>query len=232
MPFITEELWQKTGETGPARETLLIEASWPRFKGLGDAKADAELAVGDPHDLGGAFGARRDECPGSGEAFLFHRRGPCRKPPHRVRLGERNHPARPSREDHLLRPVPPGAAQLVLGEAIVALPLSGVIDLVAERARLEREQEKIDADVGQIAARLSNSGFVAKAPEQVLEETRERKTALEARRDRKSPRRCAAWPASGAQPDNSARFGAVLRQIDGRICENRWPMYCHQLPAL
>jgi valyl-tRNA synthetase len=72
----------------------------------------------------------------------------------------------------------------VHGEAIIALPLAGIIDLNAERLRLEKEMARIGADVDQIASRLANDGFVAKAPEHVLEETRERKIALESRRQR------------------------------------------------
>jgi valyl-tRNA synthetase len=80
--------------------------------------------------------------------------------------------------------VPPGSAQIVLGEAIIALPLGGIVDLQAERGRLEREMARIGADVEQIAGRLANEGFVAKAPGHVLEEARERKQQLEARRQR------------------------------------------------
>ena len=64
----------------------------------------------------------------------------------------------------------------------MALPLAGVVDLQSEKARLEKELVKIDADLQQIAGRLANQGFVAKAPEHVLEETRERKTELETRK--------------------------------------------------
>ncbi|MFY7851087.1 MAG: class I tRNA ligase family protein [Brevundimonas sp.] len=39
MPFVTEELWQQTAK----RDTWLIETNWPSYKGLGDAKADAEM---------------------------------------------------------------------------------------------------------------------------------------------------------------------------------------------
>jgi valyl-tRNA synthetase len=80
--------------------------------------------------------------------------------------------------------VPEGAAQIVLGEAVIALPLKGIVDLQAERSRLEKEMTRVHADIEQIAGRLDNQGFVAKAPEHVLEETRERRQDLEARRQR------------------------------------------------
>jgi valyl-tRNA synthetase len=78
--------------------------------------------------------------------------------------------------------VPKGAAQIVLGETIAALPLEGVIDFAAERARLGKELEKADKDIAGIDSRLGNPGFVAKAPEEVIEEAKERKETLAARR--------------------------------------------------
>ena len=78
--------------------------------------------------------------------------------------------------------VPGSSAQVVLGEAVLALPLEGVIDFAAERTRLGKELEKVSKDIAVIDGRLGNAGFVAKAPEDVLEETRERKAALAAQR--------------------------------------------------
>jgi valyl-tRNA synthetase len=78
--------------------------------------------------------------------------------------------------------VPRSSAQIVLGETTVALPLEGVIDFAAERTRLGNELDKIAKDVATIGGRLDNPGFVTKAPEDVLEETRERKRELESRR--------------------------------------------------
>ena len=43
VPYVTEELWTLTGEAGPVRETLLIEASWPTLDGLVDQGADADI---------------------------------------------------------------------------------------------------------------------------------------------------------------------------------------------
>ena len=57
MPFVTEELWQQTA----TREHWLMEANWPSYKGLGDAKADKEIEWVIKHHLGDPLGARRDE---------------------------------------------------------------------------------------------------------------------------------------------------------------------------
>ena len=75
--------------------------------------------------------------------------------------------------------VPTSSAQIALDEATVALPLEGMIDFAAERARLNKELEKIAKDMAGIDGRLNNPGFVAKAPDEVLEESRERKAELE-----------------------------------------------------
>jgi valyl-tRNA synthetase len=78
--------------------------------------------------------------------------------------------------------VPKASAQIVLNEATVALPLEGVIDFAAEKVRLVKELEKIAKDTAAIDGRLNNPGFVAKAPPDVLEESRERKAELESRK--------------------------------------------------
>ena len=66
----------------------------------------------------------------------------------------------------------------MLDEAVVAMPLAGVIDFGAERARLEKELEKTTKDIASIDGRLKNAGFVAKAPPAVIEETRDRREEL------------------------------------------------------
>jgi valyl-tRNA synthetase len=78
--------------------------------------------------------------------------------------------------------VPKASAQMVLDEATIALPLEGVIDFGAERVRLTKELEKIAKDSAAIDGRLNNPGFVAKAPPEVLEESRELKTTLTVRK--------------------------------------------------
>jgi valyl-tRNA synthetase len=71
--------------------------------------------------------------------------------------------------------IPKGSAQFVLGEAVVALPLGDVIDFAKERARLERDLKKAEEEIARFDAKLSNEQFVARAPEEVLTEQREKR---------------------------------------------------------
>jgi valyl-tRNA synthetase len=68
---------------------------------------------------------------------------------------------------------PEAAATLVLGEVEVFLPLAGLIDLEAERARLGKELEAAEADIARREARLGNAGFVEKAPPAVIQRERD-----------------------------------------------------------
>jgi valyl-tRNA synthetase len=81
---------------------------------------------------------------------------------------------------------PKAALQLVVGETTYALPVGEVIDLEAEGARLRKEIKKLGDEVGRIDAKLGNAAFVAKAPEEVVEEQRERRIQAERTRARLS----------------------------------------------
>jgi len=79
---------------------------------------------------------------------------------------------------------PQGAVQLVVRGEVASLPLKGVIDLAAERGRLDKEIAKAEADIKRADAKLSNERFVANAAEEVVEEEREKREAAVARKDR------------------------------------------------
>jgi valyl-tRNA synthetase len=74
--------------------------------------------------------------------------------------------------EHLERR-PTHAASIVIGTVECYLPLAGLIDLEAERARLRKELEAAEADVARREAKLANDGFVSRAPLQVVERERE-----------------------------------------------------------
>jgi valyl-tRNA synthetase len=178
MPFVTEELWQQTG----TRKEWLIEASWPDYKGLGDPAADAEMEwvirfISEVRSV-------RAEMNVPAGAKIACVMVSANSETRRRAAAWENEIMRLARlssigfEDQ----VPKASAQIVLEEATVALPLEGVIDFAAEKARLAKELEKIAKDMAAIDGRLGNPGFVAKAPPEVLDESRERKAELTARK--------------------------------------------------
>jgi valyl-tRNA synthetase len=77
---------------------------------------------------------------------------------------------------------PEGAVQLLVRGETAALPLKGVIDLSAEQARLDKELTKADADIKRVDAKLGNEKFVANAPEEIVEEEKEKREAAVARK--------------------------------------------------
>ena len=76
---------------------------------------------------------------------------------------------------------PKNSARVLAGETTAALPLEGIVDLAAELARLEKERVKLEGEIKKIDAKLGNPQFVERAPEEVVEEQRERREAAEIR---------------------------------------------------
>jgi valyl-tRNA synthetase len=70
---------------------------------------------------------------------------------------------------------PNGSVTFVLDGATVALPLEGVVDLPAESARLTKEIAKLQSEIAKMDQKLGNADFVSRAPEEVVDELRERR---------------------------------------------------------
>jgi valyl-tRNA synthetase len=64
------------------------------------------------------------------------------------------------------------------------LPLEGLVDVAAEKARLTKELEKIESEITRAGQKLSNPNFTSKAPPQVLQDHQQRLAEWEAKRDR------------------------------------------------
>jgi valyl-tRNA synthetase len=78
--------------------------------------------------------------------------------------------------------VPRRAVQVIVRGEIVALPLEGVIDIAAENARLEKEMARTDSEIARIDGKLSNTDFLRRAPEDIVEGEREKREEAEMRR--------------------------------------------------
>jgi valyl-tRNA synthetase len=182
MPFLTEELWAITGEEGPPRAQLLALGPWPRSDFAVDRDAEAE--IGGLVDLIDEIRSVRSEMNVPAGALL--QLGVVGSSPQefqRTIFWEHSlkRLARISEIGFNEGDPPAGSALLVVRGVSYALLLGGIIDLSAERARLVKEIVKERKDVAGIDAKLGNADFVARAPEEVVEENRERREAAAAR---------------------------------------------------
>ena len=179
MPFVTEELWRVTGAD---RQTLVALSAWPQHEGLDDAAAEAE--IGWVIDLVTAIRSVRAEMsipPATSLPLVLA--GVSPEITARVRCWAEfvQRLARVG-EISFAEAAPRGAVQLVVRGDVAALPLKGVIDLAAERARLAKEMAKCDADIARVDAKLGNPNFVARAPEEVVEEEKEKREEAQLRK--------------------------------------------------
>jgi len=169
MPFVTEELWHALGE----RSHDLILARWP----MADARA-LDPAAADEIDwlirLVSEIRTARAELnvPPGARLPAFVRDAT----PETLARIERNAAvlARLARIDGVSADAAPSgsSAQLIVGEATFILPLEGVIDLAAERARLVKGAEAAEKERDALAKRLGNPGFVEKAKPEAIDKAR------------------------------------------------------------
>lgn len=172
MPFVTEELWHALADPEQPRSYDLIHAKWPEPKADVDALATAEInwlirLVGEvrtaKNELGIAPGAKmdafvRDASPGTLER-MGNQKAVIARLARLENIGAGNAPKG-------------GSIQLVVDEATFVLPLAGIIDLDAERARITKAIEAATKEAASLAGRLSNASFVEKAKPEAVEKAR------------------------------------------------------------
>ena len=174
-PFITEALWAQTAAPNRPRETLLIEAPWPvAGSAWRDAAAEVEIAwliqaVSEVRSIRSEMnlpaGARPVLTLVGADAAT---RG--RLDANREQLCALARLAAVREADV----APTGSVVFVVGQAMGALDASRFIDLDAERGRLGKAAAAAQNDVDHVARKLGSAGFVARAPQAVVEETREK----------------------------------------------------------
>ena len=176
MPFITEELWARTETTADPRATMLIEAPWPALSDLPQDKTARDEMQWVIDLVSGARSVRAEmNVPAAAKVALVLKGA---APETRARM-ERNRDAivtlarLASIETSDI--VPAGSAQFVVGESTAAIPLGDVIDFAKERVRLEKELKKAQEEIARFDAKLNNADFVARAPEEVIDEQKEKR---------------------------------------------------------
>jgi valyl-tRNA synthetase len=182
MPFLTEELWEVKGQEGPKRETILALAPWSNLDDLIDPQAEAE--IGWVVDLVTEIRSARSETnvPAGAQIPLVLVASSADVKARAERWGDIVRRLARISDISYADAAPKSSIQLLIRGEVAALPLEGVIDLDAERARLAKEIQKLDVDVGKIDAKLGNADFIKRAPEEVVEEQRERRDEALARK--------------------------------------------------
>ena len=182
MPFVTEELWRVTAEQGAKRDHMLALEAWPQHDGLDDAEAEAE--IGWVIDLVTAIRSVRVEMniPAATQLPLVLAGASPQTEMRARHWAEFVQRLARVADISFADAAPQGSVQLVVRGEVAALPLKGVIDLAAESARLAKEMAKADADIARVDAKLGNANFVARAPEEVVEEEKEKREEAQARK--------------------------------------------------
>lgn len=182
MPFMTEELWDQTAGEGRERPGLLCHAEWPSASYADDAAADE---INWLIDLVSGIRSVRSEMnvPPAATAPLIVVAANALT---RERL-ERHASAigRLARVEHIdhAAVAPRGSAQIVVGEATACLPLGNLIDLSAEKSRLEKAISKVEVERERILGKLANEKFVANAKPELVDAERERLVELDLQKD-------------------------------------------------
>ena len=171
MPFITEELWGTTGR----RAKMLVHSDWPTYGSeLDDPQARREMNwVTALIDEVRSARAQMHVPAGLKVAMLRHDLDRAAL----QALG--NNQAlilRLARLESITQAdtSPKGAITVSVEGGRFSIPLAGIIDIGEEKARLNKTIEKLQKELSGLRGRLKNPNFVASAPPEVVEESREK----------------------------------------------------------
>ncbi|MEM7431387.1 MAG: valine--tRNA ligase [Pseudomonadota bacterium] len=181
MPFITEEIWQQVAPRAGVTAETIIRQPFPAVTGDVD-----EDAVGDIEWVRQfVLGIRQIR----GEMDI----SPGKPLPVLVQNGSDDDKQRVASFSAYLNALvkvdsvefldadaePPTAATALMGEARLLVPMKGLIDVDAERARLDKQLTKVQAELTKATQKLANEKFVNNAPPAVVTQEKERKAEFE-----------------------------------------------------
>ncbi|MDH3751498.1 MAG: valine--tRNA ligase, partial [Gammaproteobacteria bacterium] len=180
MPFISEEIWQQVApRAGIDAETIMLQPypqvsstadygdavadiDWVRqfILGIRQIRGEMDISPGKPLPVILQNSASSDRQRAKTYANLLQRVGRVES----VTVLDSDEAS-------------PAAATALLGDLRLLVPMKGVIDIDAERARLEKQQQRLSADLARTRGKLDNVNFVNNAPADVV--TKERQRAVE-----------------------------------------------------
>ncbi len=181
IPFITEEIWHHL----PAAEGSIMKAAWPQTTMSADEIPAAQQAQTDMQILMEVVTGIRnvrgemDIAPSRALDVLIHATddGVRRAvEAHRELVINLARISTLTIQNTAQRPK--ASASAVVNGASIFVSLEGVIDFAKETGRLEKEINKLAGELAKVSAKLENSGFLSKAPAEVVAKVRQKQSAL------------------------------------------------------
>jgi valyl-tRNA synthetase len=197
MPFVTEQVWQALNGVAPRRPdptTLRIEpaaesvciAAWPVYHDAFAPRAEVDAVVAQWQEKVTALRTLRAERGVAEKAKIHPILVATGKTAEALAMGGKHIKALTGAESlQVVESVtdrPADVAVAVLPDAEILLPLAGLIDTAAEAARQKKQLADIEKQVAGLKGKLSNEGFVSRAPAEVVAQQRARLEELEGQR--------------------------------------------------
>jgi valyl-tRNA synthetase len=204
MPFITEELWRVTGLAGPCREALLALTEWPCDLQVED---DVEMevvfeVVSELRTIRSTYNvpfreilsANLTQFGAATSSILSSSASSISRMANTAVFVNGSELAIPNWQSGTIQVTTPSTGKSFdpglqfpvvrspVREGVVSVAMPTSFDLNAERARLAKEMAKADADIARVDAKLGNPNFVARAPEEVVSEEKEKREEAQMRK--------------------------------------------------
>ncbi len=182
MPFITEEIWQRLAPLADIQQPTIMLQSFPEFDADRFDKAAADDLEWVKQVVVGVRNIRGEMniSPAKAVPLMMHngsdedKRRLEENKTFLMSLAKLEAVDWKQKGDEL----PPAATALV-GEMELLIPMAGLIDVAAEKSRVNKEIEKLSKDKDRVAGKLSNSNFVDKAPQAVVDKEKAKLAELE-----------------------------------------------------
>jgi len=179
MPFLTEEIWQKLPHEGES----IMRAPWPEV-GDNDIDSEAETemtAIMEVIKVTRNLRAELGTPPGKKSALILRVRDAALADTFAAHVDYFHALASASEVTFLAAdaPDPENVVTGALAGAAVYLPLAGLIDVEKETARLTKERDNLEKEIGRLTGKLANAGFTSKAPTAVVAAEREKLAGYE-----------------------------------------------------
>jgi len=182
MPFITEEIWEQVApRAGVEGDTIMLRPYPKASVDAADAQAVQDIEWVQQFILGiRQIRGEMDISPGMALPVLLQHAGKSdEQRAERLRLLLQRVGRVESVQVIDADEEPPAAATALLGNMRLLVPMKGLIDVDAERARLDKQMDKVRSDLARTQGKLGNESFVNNAPAAVVTQERERAVEFE-----------------------------------------------------